>query len=193
VILCASVILVSTTVVVNPLASIVVSVVPANIVPLGDQTLFVSNLNLRSTDGDTNFFNHNFIVVIATHVPMIGNSYLVLAVTSPILATDIACANVGHDSTNRLSLVAQFSPNRKVSLSTRVSTDHIESVTVFNSAGHTKSSEPVLPVLVQAVTSVDVAFCTLPDTVVDALGVPVLPTAVHAPHSLCSRVPVVVL
>lgn len=46
-----------------------------------------------------------------------------------------------------------------------------QSVTVLSSAGHTKSSAPVHPVAVPAVTSPLVAFSTLPATVVLALGV----------------------
>ena len=54
-----------------------------------------------------------------------------------------------------------------------------QSVIVLSSAGHTKSSAPVHPVLVPAVTSPLVAFSTLPATVVLAFGV--------APFALCCR------
>ncbi|MDE9524207.1 hypothetical protein, partial [Xenorhabdus bovienii] len=71
-------------------------------VQLGDQALSVSGLSLRSTQGAKNFFNHNFRVVIATPVPIIGKAYLLLAVTSHMLAVDVACANVGHHSRNNV-------------------------------------------------------------------------------------------
>ena len=56
-----------------------------------------------------------------------------------------------------------------------------QSVTVLSSAGHTKSSAPVHPVLVHAVTSPLVAFSTLPATVVLAFGVLPVALSTHAP------------
>ena len=61
-----------------------------------------------------------------------------------------------------------------------------QSVTVLSSAGHTKSSAPVHPVAVHAVTSPLVAFSTLPAAVVLAFGVTV-------PVSTDSRCAVAVL
>jgi hypothetical protein len=110
VILCARVIVLSTILVVSPLVAIVVSVVVGKIVPLGEPALFVSILSLRSTDGLTNFFNHKFTVVIGSPVPKIGNAYLVLADTSPILATLVACAYAGAVSGNILSHWSIASP-----------------------------------------------------------------------------------
>lgn len=57
-----------------------------------------------------------------------------------------------------------------------------QSVTVFNSAGHTNNSAPVPHVLVPAVTSAGVDFSTLPATVSLALGVLAPPvSSIHAP------------
>lgn len=56
-----------------------------------------------------------------------------------------------------------------------------QSVIVLSSAGHTNSSAPVHPVLVQAVTSPLVAFSTLPATVVLAFTTDHVALVVHAP------------
>lgn len=56
-----------------------------------------------------------------------------------------------------------------------------QSVTVLSSAGHTKSSAPVHPVLVHVVTSPLVAFSTLPATVALAFGVLPVALSTHAP------------
>lgn len=56
-----------------------------------------------------------------------------------------------------------------------------QSVTVFNSAGHTNNSAPVHPVLVPVVTSQLVAFSTFQATVILAFGVLPVALSTHAP------------
>lgn len=56
-----------------------------------------------------------------------------------------------------------------------------QSVIVLSSAGHTKSSAPVHPVLVHAVTSPLVAFSTLPATVVLAFTTDPVALVDHTP------------
>ena len=54
-----------------------------------------------------------------------------------------------------------------------------QSVTVFKPSGHTNSSAPVSPVLVQFVICVGVAFSTFQATVVLAFGVLPVALSVH--------------
>lgn len=94
----ASVIIVSTILVVSP---VIVATAFASIrVPLGLLALSVSILNFKSTDGDTNCLRFNFRVLKATQFPTSWNSYLVLAVTSQMLATFIAIHCAGDFSKN---------------------------------------------------------------------------------------------
>ena len=88
-------------------------------------------------------------------------------------------------SCNGLTALVVFDPVLAVALVAILGLVFIEvvnqSVTVLSSAGHTKSSAPVHPVEVHAVTSPLVAFSTLPATVVLAFGVLPVALSTHAP------------
>lgn len=128
-------------------------------VPVGFHPLTVSILTERLTDGDTNFLNESFNVLLATPLPNHTIATLVFAVTSPMFCSTVDSAKVGRLSTNKLSFARIVSQAMYWSFSNRASGADAhtilalnQSVTVFSSAGHTTSLAQVSPTLVPDVT-----------------------------------------
>ena len=101
---------VSARLVVNVAGSISFVALASTNVPLGLPALSVSILTLQKAVGLPFFARLNFMLLLDTPFPKIGNAYLVLAGTSQIFAILVACANVGAVSGNILSHIAIASP-----------------------------------------------------------------------------------
>ena len=78
------------------LAAVTLPVPLVTVDQLGDQELSVSTLTFRFPAGVPVFFNDSFSVLAATPLHTTFTATLVLALTSPMFCTHVACAKVTH-------------------------------------------------------------------------------------------------